>query len=69
MRVVPKAFTGFICGQYSTPWGETYEGVMEYADGKQVKLHVPGKHIKVNRLYKVLKKGHPDGLTSKVFTI
>lgn len=59
MRIIPKAFTGFICGQYMVPVGgsQTYEGVMEYRDGKQIRLYIPCHYLKVADLYKQLNRG------------
>lgn len=56
MRVIPKTFTGFICGQYNAPNGECFEGVMFYEDGKQQTLFLPEKGIDCGKLYRALKR-------------
>jgi hypothetical protein len=55
MRVIPKTFTGFICGQY-TRGHETAEGVMFYEDGKQTTLFVPYTNKDTSKLYRALKR-------------
>lgn len=56
MRVIPKAYTGFICGQYMTPNGECLEGVMFYEDGAQQTLFVPYESSETSKLYRALKR-------------
>lgn len=60
MRVVPKGFTGFKCGQFQLEHRSdlgTIEGVMEYQLEVAVRLYVPKAGLTVQKLYRELKAG------------
>lgn len=69
MRVIPKSFTGYICGQYNAPNGECFEGVMYYESGQQMTLFVAVTGM-CARLYRKLVRLEPIAdLTAKIIRV
>ena len=59
MRVVPKNYDGFACGQWSLPNGETFEGVMKYERGRPALFYIPRDSRDLRKVYDRLARGAP----------
>lgn len=70
MRVVPKNYGGYACGQWSLPNGETFEGVMKYESGRPALFHIPRDFRDLRKVYDRLVRGaSADDLLFRTVTV